>query len=634
MDRIAPPFRGVGDNSAVADTPADMVPLNAERNARITDAGTGRRRLSQRPGLRRLFSALLPGMVQAMGVLSRASGPAGVIVSQGQRIVGTSIDAGPRAGSAFAFRAAGGSWAWSVPAPAGGAWASMPASTPVSACAVHPSGNAVVFAWNWTNGSGVKRVALRFVRMADGAVLADHDLLIGANTVGGSRWAESIAWGSDKLFVSYASAAATITVTDSFFGGTGPVAWVQSLGSLHTPTTNVTSAGFAITAGAWRVQNTHRSSPELYNRLFPWGSMPYLQGNGKGVRIATDPVSRDEMVYWAHLGARNNPAGSWLIQVTSGFAVASDTDQLYYTRSGVSVARASSGDTDLTWTYGGPDATRINASDGVEVTATNGGITSFVLTQPRFYRMRDYLACKPRGVLPADVAVDPRDGSFAVCFGNNSQGAGAGLTGLPFPPKATVAKITLDGVVLWQVDTSSRIVGELGGKLDAAPADVTAVNGYETDTPNVVGTPVWTTSHDGPAIRAVACDASGNVYAAGRVSQETSISGGGPCVFKLDAASGAVLWRSKLDGATAGSAGRGVPAYGLVVDATDGGVVVVVRSNASYGPEPAPWASLFKLNPQTGRVAWSMNPYPTSTSKTLKCCAAGGGYVVAGGDPI
>lgn len=78
--RLIPPLRGVGNNTAKVDTPAEFCPPDNMRNVRVFGSQPGERpRMGPRPGVVKAFAAQMGAgaRVQAMKVVGRASGVSG-----------------------------------------------------------------------------------------------------------------------------------------------------------------------------------------------------------------------------------------------------------------------------------------------------------------------------------------------------------------------------------------------------------------------------------------------------------------------------------------------------------------------------------------------------------------------------
>jgi hypothetical protein len=101
--RMLPPLRGVADNSAFVDQPANFAPLGSVRNARIFRRPGGRPQMGKRGGLARLFSTAAGGgsPVRDLGVIDRAAGTTYQVGTARAVDGGISLEAGPLLGQVW-----------------------------------------------------------------------------------------------------------------------------------------------------------------------------------------------------------------------------------------------------------------------------------------------------------------------------------------------------------------------------------------------------------------------------------------------------------------------------------------------------------------------------------------------------
>jgi hypothetical protein len=336
------------------------------------------------------------------------------------------------------------------------------------------------------------------------------------------------------------------------------------------------------------------------------------------VALAARPDGDDWLIWAAFNGATAagtfaNPTGS----IASGTCAR-------HVRAGVALIRERAGE--LAWEVIG-DAPSV-ADPYVEIDA--GGLA----VSPQAVRLSYSLARSPRGGLPSAIAADVASGAgsagFVVAFTNDGWGPTTAFTPDGTRAATCLAKYDREGRLVWEIDLSSRIGGEAGGKRAGIATT------YPCDVPDEDGANVGTTSANGPAIRALAVDPEGVIYAAGRISA------GRYNVWCIDAG-GTVRWRARTESnnptsgspawASPGAAGGGTPRYGLAIDPADQAPLVIGRRNNTHGENDTPldrFAWLFKLQPADGSITWAWAPSHDDTDNQGTGVAASANQVVVG----
>ncbi len=278
---------------------------------------------------------------------------------------------------------------------------------------------------------------------------------------------------------------------------------------------------------------------------------------------------------------------------------------------------------------------RLTESDGaLSVVPIGGAITaadpyvevdgSGILVQHASCRFSQWLDRSPRGCLPTSIAAmpDSAGGGFVVSFTNDGWGPDTSLTPDGGRAATVLARFDDDGTEMWEIDLNSVIAGEAGGKR------VGSGTTYPCDIPNEDGTG---TTKDGPAIRAVAIDPAGLIYAAGRVATSRYN------VFCVEPAGGMIRWRARTESnnpttgfatwVSPGTAGAGTPRGGLAIDPSDGQLLAVGRRNRTYGIEDAysAWAATFKMEPLEGSITWAWSPTSDDAGAAVEQPVAVGG---------
>lgn len=211
-------------------------------------------------------------------------------------------------------------------------------------------------------------------------------------------------------------------------------------------------------------------------------------------------------------------------------------------------------------------------------------------------------SASPHGCLITALAVDPSDGS--VIIGRTNVGIGPDLATYPpdatWLPRATVAKYSAAGVLLWEADTDSIIEAGFGG--------------YFNDIP-FTGDPTPDTS-----VMAVGVTAAGDVLAAGRRTNA------GSSAYLLRGSDGVRLAQWEIMGAQPES----VRQAAVVLDPSDGLMVVGGDRSTDWEGSGGANAHLWKLDPSTLAIA---KHFDIAEDVSALCCDADGeGNLVYGTD--
>ncbi|MDX2147575.1 MAG: hypothetical protein SFZ23_08645 [Planctomycetota bacterium] len=211
----------------------------------------------------------------------------------------------------------------------------------------------------------------------------------------------------------------------------------------------------------------------------------------------------------------------------------------------------------------------------------------FFSTAHGYFRFSEKLARSPRGCYPTAIAATPSNG-LLVTFSNKGWGYQFAIQ-----PRDDVAAYTtaalLDsaGNLLWEVDTQSirrAYTGSWGT--------------YVNDIPDS-GNPFDSRP---PSLSACAVGPQGELYVGGARNSPSTDATQGWNVFRLRPSDGAILWRASIGGAAAAYS-SGVAQAGMVVDPTDGNLLVVGRRNDEWGNASQPrQAHLWKLSGATGVI--------------------------------
>lgn len=626
MPRLPVPSRGITNATADMDIPPGFAAVGSMQNVVPYTAPNDRPDLGQRPGLKRRFSARLgtdsAPRVQGLGVITRASSVTSYSLGQTKPVNTANartaraalvnanlwahrIAEGGLIDSARVFGSAGAARVVQESDGGAGDLAGIASGFPTTAeprwIAVHPGGTLAAAAFPYT-ASSQNRTAILFFDPRSMLVLGSALIAPGGELVGdASNVAQTCAVFTDtQLIVARGRRFWRIPV-QSVGGLTAPLVAnpspvQENLGSLEMPAVGrVTGLAATKLSAGWRIVACFIGTPDA--------------------------------------GTFDNPGG----------VVASGRMAQFY-RSGVHAFNEAA-DGSLSVVPIG--RTPIGSDPYVE---TSGGIP-VVHNSLRFSTV---LNRAPRGALPSAIASNAT-GGFFVAFSNRGWGP---TTAFPPDQSATpsvLAAFDDAGTYRWEIDLDSVIGGERGGNRSGD-----ATTGYATDAPNEVDYdvpgggpiegPAGTTTHDGPAIRAVAVDSSGLVYAAGRVGS------GRFNVFAVEPAGGLVRWRARTesnnptDGGSnnpawvaPGTAGAGTPYFGIAADPA-GGLIVVGRRNNTWGTTDRSdiavpvvrHANVFKLSAIDGTIQWAVSPVNDNASASgvsnlaPRCVGVGSSVAVVG----
>lgn len=618
--RLQPPVKGVASAAPFVDTPDRFTALEGERNIRARDKdGVGR--VSTRAGFQKQFDLQLgtaaSRRIQGVKTISRASattsyalGPRSVmaaanalgrnadLVNLNVGVLNPSVqglrDAFMVSGAAGASQVIRGGSLATIPLPE---LTEFPATTTPAWSCTHPTGSLTALGFNYTAASGQNRTLV---------------LLVEANT-GNYAGVKVIApVGEDTAAASNQPVLGACWTADALWLARGDALWYEPV---------VTAGGRTMMLDPLRVS--------------PLASTPDpdrpLTAAGRIVRLSAYKLNGRTRLWAAFegttaAGVTANPVGA----ITAGTLAK-------HFRSGLFLLEQRADATDGTYrlvTVVLPDSEALLGDPFVEMTGTAPTVHSSV-------RFSAWLTRAPRGALPTALAADPVDGSVYVAFTNQGWGPTAAYPPDGSAPYSTLAKFSETGDFLWENDTASAIGAEQGGKLTGVATY------YPTDIPDEDGANAGTTDKDGPAIRALASNGAGSLYAAGRIN------GGRYSVFGLNSDDGSLRWNQRLEGNTAtsgaggsaawslaGAAGRGVPVCGLAVDPADAQVIVAGARNDTWKPDdpatahPAPWASIWKLAGTTGAIQWGFAVTQDDVESDPSCLSAGLAGVVYGCAPF
>jgi hypothetical protein len=585
----------VSNTRPFVDTAGDLVPLSAERNCRPFGDKADQASYGTRPGMRKVYSTRLGvdgnRAVRTLAQISRASAVTSFTLG-----AKTDIDPGtatPRRSALLVANVAilntatraireihtvSGSGGQARVQPGG--YPATPISIPAAPSgfpnvgvpawvAVHPSGSLAAVAFNYTASSQV-RCLLVFIDPVTGMYVGSKLIAPSVEAVGSvnNTSAVAFAWTNEALWV-----------------GRGRELWY-----VPTPTLG-TRASLA--------------NPEVVSAAL--SIPPAVGGVGRFVALSTATVN-GETIVWAAFDGTTEP-----MILTNPSATVADPTCAKHMRAGIVPLVQRPDVAELSYKLE-PRAlsTAPSLSDqNVEVSTTGDVVIHGTI------RFSQTLFRAPRGALPTAVAINPVDASCVVAFTNQGYGPDPST----HPPDGsvgytTVAKYEISGAQVWEIDTGSPIGTEQGGKRAGIGTY------YPCDVPDEDGANAGTTNANGPAIRALACDRAGRVFAAGRISQSRAN------VFALGSASGVLLWRSATESnnptsssptwATPGALNGGTPTNGIGIDAADQSVIVVGRRNGTWldldNPPTGKAAILWSINPATGLIQWGHTPIEDYTA--------------------
>ena len=614
--RLQPPVKGVASAAPFVDTPDRFTALEGERNVRAQDQeNIGR--VSTRPGFQRQFPLQLGTAahrrIQGLKSISRASATTSYALGP-KTVMGPTNALGRAAGLVAlnvgvlnpavqglreAFMVAGTAGASSVKR--GGALATIalpeltefPATSEPEWVCTHPTGSLAALGFNYVTAGGQNRTLVLLVDIATGnyagvkVIAPAGENILDANNqpVLGACWTADALWMARGTALWYEP-----VVTEG--GRTMMVdpLRVSPLVSAADPSRPLTAASRIVNLSAYT----------LNGRTRVWAAF-------EGSTVA---------------GATSNPVGL----ITAGTIAK-------HFRSGLFLLEQTADVADNTYrlaTVALPDSEGLLGDGYVEVSGALPTVHSSV-------RFSAWLTRAPRGALPTALAADPVDGSVYVAFTNQGWGPTAAFPPDGSAPYTTLAKFSETGNFLWEDDTASNIGAEQGGKLTGVATK------YPCDIPDEDGANAGTTSHDGPAIRALACNGAGSLYASGRIN------GGRWNVFGRNSADGSLRWQQRTEGNTAtsggggsvawplaGAAGRGGVRNGLAIDPTDAQVIIAGARNDTWkSTDPAvahqaPWAMIWKLAGTTGAIQWGFSATQDDVETDPTCLSAGLAGVVYG----
>ena len=221
--------------------------------------------------------------------------------------------------------------------------------------------------------------------------------------------------------------------------------------------------------------------------------------------------------------------------------------------------------------------------------AAPGNRHQFYEAAHRYHRFSEHTSNFPHGCHPNAMRVGP-DGSVFYLRSNRGWGPRGSFTPAMQVTPVTVAKIAADGSLEWEIDTDSI----------QETVSFGADGSYECDIHPPSG------PSDYPTLQAIAVDANGDIYVAGRVN-----SAGYSC-FKIRGADGQILWRTRLSDPSNATT-QTVYQAAICIDPTDNNPVVGLHRNALWYSQRTPSvvvaggasrnAQLLKLDANSGNSA-------------------------------
>lgn len=599
--RLVVPTRGAANATVAADQPEQFTPPDGESNVVLHSPVGGRPQLGQRPGLRRSFAERLgrdgARAIQGLARISRASAITRFAIGSTITVTGTARRSQLIAGNIYAFNPArdGAVDAVMIAGSAGAvtqtrasedstqtvtAAIGFPNSDTPSWVAMHPSSTLAVAGFDYL-ASGQNRVLLVFMDPRNGTILGYRRI----------------------------APASEATIDNAISGGavfTDTALWVARGTRLHR--VGVQQVGtYLVPTGAFDVAPVTETGVSV-------------SGVGRITGIAACKPSG-----WRLYGCFDGESSSGTLASPTTTLAAGYPARCV--RAGVTA-----------WDEVGAGVVRVALGEAPTLTDAYVETSSGVPIQHNTLRFSQVLDRAPRGCIPTAIAAQPDGTGFVVAFTND----GWGPTVADWTPDGgraptTLARFDSNGVKEWEVDAQSRIPGEAGGKR------ATVATTYPCDLPDEDGTNAGTTSKDGPAIRALAIDRTGIVYAAGRISV------GRFNVFSFGASGGSLRWRARTESnnpmsggtvgpwAASGAAGRGTPARCIGIDGADGRVIVAGRHNQSWGSADvlSRWAHVFRLAPADGLIesVWAVSSDDAANGTSPVALAVGSGVSVLGTPP-
>ncbi|HZW08006.1 MAG TPA: hypothetical protein VFF65_12860 [Phycisphaerales bacterium] len=583
MHRLPLPTSGVANVTAVVDTPAAFAPPGAMRNVVANGVGN-RKRLSRRPGLVKVFAERVGRdgnhRPQAIGTISRASAVTAYVLGEE-----TDLVAGRAARSELVDA---------------NAWILLPGKVgTLDAVKVYGSGG---------QAKALPGSALSAQNLAATANFPNSPACAwcGVDAAGtlaawAYNWADS---GRQRTLLVFA---------DPRSGALLGSRVVSADTDSSSDPANVVPGGFCFAEGLL-VLARGRTLAGVEVLAVGGRSLP---GPAVSIDTASMPACVGVITGLAARGARlvacfQGDASAGVFANPAGTVAAGGNARHY--RAGVAAL-------DLGRTAGAWTAAAVHVGGELDPDAPYVEVNTLgVAIDHGTVRLSEWLERFPRGGLPTSIALAD-DGSIAL--GMTGSGWGPDATFTPDGQTlSTVAKFTAAGELVWEQDTGSLIGAEQGGKLAGVATQ------YVCDIPDEDGGNAGTTSHDGPAVRAVSVDSTGIVYAAGRVHSS------GACLFCLEAESGRVRWRSVFEeGAAVGAPGHGSPRLGVAVDPTDQQPLAIVYRDDAWDPDTGDeaLASLFKVAAADGAIVWHWSATQDDAELRGTCVAAARGQVIVGG---
>lgn len=616
IPRLRPPEGGVSDKGTYLDQPTDWTPVGTELNCRPDSTGpAGRKRYGTRPGSEKVFPQQFGTPEsregQGIGVISRASATTSFELGTRTRFSTENADARVSGLVSLNVGVLSQKYHWLRDAilvdgsggqarakrggrPSVDALAAEAASFPNTASPVwvgqHPSGTLGAAAFNYTTGGGQHRTLIVFVDPKRGNVVGSKRIAPAGEDTGSTNNVDALAftWTAEALWIG--RGAALYYVPTPVFGGRSVLLSPLVLDATPAgvdPDRPLTAAS-RIVALDW----------------YTAGSSTFL---------------------WA---AFEGATGAGYTETPTGVVTAGTLARHY--RSGLYRLEQIPDAAEFSYAFRVRDVPASSPAPGdiyAEVDSTGARVLH------NSVRLAAWLDRAPRGALVTAIAADRTDGSVYVAFTNQGWGPTASFAPDGSVAYSTVAKFSASGELMWEADTTSRIGPEQGGKLAGVATK------YNTDIPDEDGGNAGTTSHDGPAIRALATDSAGSLYAAGRINS------GRASVFAFNTAGGNVRWSRRIESnntpvpptapnpawVAAGDPGGGVRRFGVCVD-SDSQVIVVGRRNNTYGeknaPDLLPYAMLWKLGSGDGATVWTFSAtQDTAETSGLCVCATSVGVV-------
>lgn len=210
-----------------------------------------------------------------------------------------------------------------------------------------------------------------------------------------------------------------------------------------------------------------------------------------------------------------------------------------------------------------------------------------------YHRFSEHTAAYPHGCQPTAMRVGP-DGSVFYLRCNKGWGPRPTFTPNLQANRITICKIGPSGALEWETDDESILETVSFG----------ADGSYQCDIHPPSGPSAY------PTLQALAVDANGDIYVAGRVN------GAGYSCMKIRGADGQVLWRTRLSD-PASATTQTVYQAAICIDPTDNNPVVGLHRNALWYSQRTPSvvvaggssrnAQLVKLDANSGNSVWDFD---------------------------